>query len=151
MAFHSTSSWQRERLSGGLLAESLAYWRQQLAGSPAGVDLPTDRPRLPVPTVRGATYGLRLPKTLTAALKELSRQQGVTLYMSLVAAFQTLLYRYSGQEDVVIGSTTAGRRRAEAQAVIGLFENTLVLRTDLSGNPSFAELLGRVRDRKSVV
>src|SRR6266516_3467410 len=145
MQYADFARWQRERLAGGLLAESLAYWRQQLAGSPAGVDLPTDRPRLPVPTVRGATYGLRLPRALTAALKELSRQQGVTLYMSLVAAFQTLLYRYSGQEDVVLGSTTAGRLRAETQAVIGLVENTLVLRTDLSGNPSFAELLGRVR------
>ena len=146
MQYADFAVWQREVLSGDLLAEPLAYWQQQLAASPAGLDLPTDRPRLPVPTLRGSTYGLRLPRALTAALKELSRQQGVTLYMILVAAFQTLLHRYTGQEDVVIGTTTAGRTRAEAEALIGLFENTLVLRTDLSGNPSFGELLGRVRE-----
>ena len=137
--------WQREVLQWDRLAGHLSYWKQQLAGSPAGLELPTDRPRLPVPTSRGSTYYVTLPKVLTSALKELSRQEGVTLYMTLVAAFQTLLYRYSGQDDVVIGTVSAGRTQAEAEALIGFFVNTLVLRTDLSGNPTFRELLGRVR------
>ncbi len=138
--------WQREVLQGDIIAEHLAYWKQQLAGSPAGLDLPTDRPRLPVPTSQGSTYCVMLPKALAEALKELSRQQGVTLYITLVATFQTLLYRYTGQEDVVLGTIGACRPRTETEALIGLFENTLVLRTDLSGNPSFVELLGRVRE-----
>ena len=140
------SSWQRKALQGDPLAGHLAYWKQQLAGSPAGLDLPTDHPRLPVPTSRGSTYYAALPKDLTAALKELSQQEGVTLYMTLVAAFQTLLYRYTGQEDVVIGTVTAGRTRVETETLIGLFENTLALRSDLSGNPTFRELLRRVRE-----
>ena len=138
--------WQREVLQGELLAEHLAYWKQHLQGAPVGLDLPTDRPRLPVLTLQGATYNLTLPRALVAALKELSRQEGVTLYMTLVAAFQTLLHRYSGQDDLVIGTVSAGRTQAETEALIGLFENPLVLRTDLSGNPTFRELLGRVRE-----
>ncbi len=138
--------WQREALQGDLLAEHLAYWKQQLAGSPAVLDLPTDHPRLQAPTSRGATYSLMLPRVLTDGLKELSRRQGATLYMTLVAAFQTLLYRYTGQDDLVVGTVNAGRTRVEIEALIGLFENTLALRSDLSGNPPFRELLGRVRE-----
>jgi len=137
---------QQEWLKGDIATEHLAYWKQQLAGSPAGLDLPTDRPRLPVPTLRSSTYCVTLPKALADALKELSRREGGTLYMILVAAFQTLLYRYTGQEDLVIGTVTAGRIRAETENLIGFFENTLVLRTNLSSNPSYLELLGRVRE-----
>ena len=137
--------WQREMLQGDILAEHLAYWKQQLAGSPTHLELPPDRPHLPVPTSRGAMYSLKLPKALTEALRELSHQEGVTLYTTLVAAFQTLLYRYSGQDDLVIGTVTAGRTREETEALIGFFATTLVLRTDLSGNPTFHELLKRVR------
>jgi len=146
MQFADFAARQQKWLRGDTVADELAYWKQQLAGSPAGLDLPTDRPRLPLPTWRGATYGLLLPKALTDDLKELSRRQRVTLYMTLVAAFQTLLYRYTRQEDVVLGTVTPGRTRAETEALIGLFENTLVLRADLSGNPTFRELLGRVRE-----
>jgi amino acid adenylation domain-containing protein len=138
--------WQREALSEDALAEHLAYWKQQLAGAPAHLDLPADRPRLPISSSRGSRYCLTLPKALTDALKELSLQEGVTLYMTLVVAFQTLLHRYSGQDDLVIGTVTAGRTRVETEALIGLFENTLALRTDLSGNPTSRELLGRVRE-----
>ncbi|HEX9133237.1 MAG TPA: amino acid adenylation domain-containing protein [Ktedonobacteraceae bacterium] len=138
--------WQREMLQGERLAECLAYWKQQLAGMPEGLDLPTDRPHLPVPTSRSSTYRLTLPKWLSDALKELSRKEGANLYMTLVAAFQTLLYRYSGQDDLVIGTVAAGRTQAETEGLIGFFVNTLALRTDLSGNPTFSELLGRVRE-----
>ncbi len=138
--------WQREMLQGERLAECLAYWKQQLAGMPEGLDLPTDRPHLPVPTSRGSTYRLTLPKWLSDALKELSRREGVSLYMTLVAAFQTLLYRYTGQDDLVIGTVAAGRTQVETEGLIGFFVNILALRTDLSGNPTFGELLGRVRE-----
>ena len=138
--------WQREMLQGDILAEQLAYWQRQLAGIPTSLELPTDRPRLPVRTSQGLTYGLMLPKALAEGLKELSQREGVSLYMTLVAAWQTLLYRYTGQEDVVLGTVTAGRTQAETEALIGFFANTLVLRSDLSGNPSFTELLRRVRE-----
>jgi amino acid adenylation domain-containing protein len=140
------AEWQRELLQEDFLAENLAYWKQHLAGGPAGLELPTDHPRLLMPTSRGSVYWTKLPKALIDTLKELSRQQGVTLYMTLAAAFQTLLYRYTGQDDLAIGTVTAGRTRAETEALIGFFANTQVLRTDLSGNPSFDELLGRVRE-----
>ena len=138
------AAWQRESLQGDILAEHLSYWKQQLAGCPAGLDLPTDRPRLQMPTSQGSTHRFTLSKALTDGLKELSRQQGATLYMTLVAAFQTLLHRYTGRDDLLIGTVTAGRTRVGTEALIGLFENTLALRTDLSGNPTFGELLGRV-------
>jgi surfactin family lipopeptide synthetase A len=138
-------SWQREMLQGDNFAEHLAYWKQQLAGSPTHLELPSDRPRLPIPTSRGAMYSLNLPKALIEALKELGRHEGVTLFTVLVAAFQTLLYRYTGQDDLLIGTVTAGRTRGETEALIGFFATTVVLRTDLSGNPTFRELLKRVR------
>jgi hypothetical protein len=137
MQYADFAARQQEWLKGDADADELAYWKKQLAGSPTGLDLPTDRPRLPVPTSRGATYCLTLPRALTDGLKELSQQEGMTLYMTLVASFQTLLYRYTGQEDVVIGTVTAGRTRVETETLIGLFENTLALRSDLSGNPTF--------------
>jgi amino acid adenylation domain-containing protein len=138
------TAWQHEAKLEDALTEHLAYWKQRLTDSPMGLDLPTDRPRLPVPTLRSSTYSLMLPRALIDTLNELSHRQGVKLYRILVAAFQTLLYRYTGQEDLVIGAITAGRTQAKDEALIGLFENMLVLRADLSGNPSFLELLWRV-------
>ena len=138
--------WQREWLQGEQLEAQLAYWKQQLSGAPAVLALPTDRPRPAVPSYQGANDSLALPKQLSEQLRALSQREGVTLYMTLLAAFQTLLMRYSGQEDIVVGSPIAGRTRAETESLIGFFLNTLVLRTSLSGDPSFRELLGRVRE-----
>ncbi len=137
--------WQRRWLAGEVLDEQLSYWKRQLADLPA-LQLPTDRPRPAVQTHRGARQELVLPKLLTEALKELSRREGVTLFMTLLAAFQVLLSRYSGQEDIAVGSPIAGRNRAEIEGLIGFFANTLVVRTDLSGDPTFKELLRRVRE-----
>jgi amino acid adenylation domain-containing protein len=138
--------WQREWLQGEVLEAQLAYWRQQLRGSLPVLDLPTDRPRPAIQTYQGARQSLLLPKPLSDALKALSRREGVTLFMTLLAAFQVLLRRYTGQQDIAVGSPIAGRTRAELEGLIGLFVNTLVLRTDLSGNPTFRELLQRMRE-----
>jgi amino acid adenylation domain-containing protein len=138
--------WQRQWLKGKVLAEQLAYWKQQLAGSSPELLLPTDRPRPAIQAHRGATYYFTFPTALTQALKELSRQCEVTLFMTLLAAFQTLLYRYTGQEDLCVGSPVANRNRAEIEGLIGFFINTLVLRSDLSGQPTFRELLSRVKE-----
>jgi hypothetical protein len=138
--------WQREWLQGEVLEKQLGYWKQQLASAPAVLELSTDRPRPPVPTFQGAQLPFALSQPLTEALKELSQREGVTLFMTLLAAFKTLLYRYTGQEDVIVGSPIANRNQAEIGGLIGFFVNTLVLRTDLEGNPSFRELLGRVRE-----
>ncbi len=138
--------WQRQWLKGKVLAEQLAYWKQQLAGSSPELLLPTDRPRPAIQTHRGATYYFTFPTALTQALKELSRRCEVTLFMTLLAAFQTLLYRYTGQEDFCVGSPIANRNRAEVEGLIGFFINTLVLRADLSGQPTFRELLSRVKE-----
>lgn len=137
--------WQREQTQHEAFTAQLAYWKQQLANIPAALELPTDRPRPSVSTYRGSMRPFALSKDLTEALKMLSRREGVTLYTTLAAAFKTLLYRYTGQEDLLIGTASAGRNRPEFQKLIGYFLNTLVLRTDLSGNPSFRELLLRVR------
>ena len=121
---------------------------QQLAGAPSSLDLPTDRPRPPVQTsVAALQSAVVLPKELLdSPAGNSSRHEGATLFMTLLAAFQILLSRYTGQEDVVVGSPIARRNRAEVERLIGFFVNTLVLRTDLSGDPSFRELLGRVRE-----
>ncbi|MFL5696562.1 MAG: condensation domain-containing protein, partial [Ktedonobacteraceae bacterium] len=137
---------QQEHVRGERLAEHLAYWKQHLTGAPASLTLPRDGPRPTLPTVGGAQYFTSLSPDLTGALKALSRQEGVTLYMTLVAAFQTLLHRYSEQDDIVIGTVTAGRTQAKTEALIGFFANIVVLRTDLASNLSFHELLGRVRE-----
>jgi amino acid adenylation domain-containing protein len=136
--------WQRKWLQGETLDRQLGYWRQQLAGVPA-LQLPTARPRSAVWTPTGARQELVLSESLTEALKELSRREGATLFMVLLGAFQALLARYSGQQDVAVGTPIAGRTRSETEELIGLFVNTLVLRTDLSGDPSFREVLSRVR------
>jgi amino acid adenylation domain-containing protein len=136
--------WQRDWLKGEL-EEQLAYWRKQLHDLPE-VELPHDRPRPAVQTYRGATYPLQISPTLTQSLEALSQQSGASLFMVLLAAFQTLLYRYTGQEDIAIGSPIANRHRSELEGLIGFFVNSLVLRSDLSGNPTFCELLERVRN-----
>jgi amino acid adenylation domain-containing protein len=138
--------WQRGWLQGAVLERQLAYWKPQLSGAPAMLGLPTDFPRPAVQSYRGASQELVLNADLTQALQALSRREGVTLFMMLLAAFQVLLSRYSGQEDVLVGAPIAGRNRTEVEGLIGFFVNTLVLRTDLSGNPTFQELLRRVRE-----
>ena len=138
--------WQREWLQGKVLDAQLSYWKRQLAGAPAVLEMPADRPRPPVQTYRGAQQAFALPRSLTEALKRLSQQEECTLFMMLLAAFKALVYRYTGHEDIVVGSPIANRTRAEIEGLIGFFVNTLVLRTDLGGNPSFRELLGRVRE-----
>lgn len=137
--------WQRAWLTGEVLEEQLAYWREQLAGMPHVFELPTDRPRPAVQSSSGSVETLRLNASLTGALKQLSRAEGVTLFMTLLAAFKILLSRYARREDIVVGAPIAGRNRAETEGLIGFFVNTLVLRTDLSGEPTFRELLARVR------
>ncbi|RIK37175.1 MAG: non-ribosomal peptide synthetase, partial [Chloroflexi bacterium] len=136
--------WQRERLEGEVLGRQLAYWQQQLAGL-AGLELPTDRPRPPVASFRGDQLDVRLAPALVGGLKRLSAQAGTTLFMTLLAAFTTLLQRYTGQADIVVGAPIAGRNRAELEPLIGFFVNTLVLRIDQAGNPRFRQLLERVR------
>ena len=138
--------WQRNWLQGDVLQTQLSYWQQQLANAPALLSLPTDRPRPAVQTFNGAHQEFTLSKELTARLAQLSRQQGVTLFMTLLAAFDTLLYRYTGQEDILVGSPIANRDRSEIEGLIGFFVNALVMRTNLAGNPSFSELLTRVRE-----
>ncbi|HEV2765707.1 MAG TPA: amino acid adenylation domain-containing protein, partial [Pyrinomonadaceae bacterium] len=138
--------WQRGWLSGEVLEAELSYWRTQLGGELPVLELPTDRPRPAAQSYRGASEPLRLSGELTEGLRELSRRQGCTLFMTLLAAFDALLSRYSRQEDIVVGSPVAGRNRVETERLIGFFVNTLVLRTDLSGEPSFVELMRRVRE-----
>jgi len=138
--------WQREWLQREVLERQLGYWKTQLQGSPPVLNLPLDRPRPVKQTYPGARESLSLSPSLTQALKALSHHEGVTLFMTLLAAWQTLLARYTGQDDVVVGAPTAGRTHRELEGLIGFFVNTLVLRTDLSGAPSFRELLGRVRN-----
>ncbi|HEY0607123.1 MAG TPA: amino acid adenylation domain-containing protein, partial [Herpetosiphonaceae bacterium] len=137
--------WQRQWLQDQVLDQQLACWQQQLKGAPAALELPTDRPRPLRQTFRGATLPLDMPPVLSQALNTLSKREGATLFMTLLAAFQTLLFRYSGQDDILVGSPIANRTRPELDGLIGMFVNTLVLRTDLSGNPTFVELLRRVR------
>ncbi|MDZ8224986.1 amino acid adenylation domain-containing protein [Nostoc sp. ChiVER01] len=145
------AQWQREWLQAvgengcSLLQTQLAYWQKQLDGIPV-LNLPTDRVRPAVSTYRGAKQFLELPHSLTQALETLSYQEDVTLFMTMLAAFQTLLYRYTQQEDIVVGSAIANRNRSELEGLIGFFVNSLVLRSDLSGNPTFQELLNRVRE-----
>ncbi|MEH2195511.1 MAG: non-ribosomal peptide synthase/polyketide synthase, partial [Nostoc sp.] len=138
--------WQRHWLQGEVLQSQLSYWQQQLKDTPALLSLPTDRPRPPVQTFAGARQLFPLSLELTQNLTQLSQQQGVTLFMTLLAAFDTLLYRYTGQSDILVGTPIANRNRSEIEGLIGFFVNTLVMRTDLSENPSFQELLTRVRE-----
>jgi amino acid adenylation domain-containing protein/non-ribosomal peptide synthase protein (TIGR01720 family) len=136
--------WQRHWLQGEVLRDQLAYWRQQLAGAEP-LELPTDRPRPPVPRYAGARQSFGVAPEVAGKLRELGQQEEATLFMVLLAAFQVVLGRYSGQDDVIVGTPIANRVRVELEGLIGLFVNTLVLRTDLSGDPSFRMLLRRVR------
>jgi amino acid adenylation domain-containing protein len=138
--------WQRRRLSGARLEELVAAWREGLAGAPAGLDLPTDRPHPPVQGFRGGVAVARLDVALVSALRGLLLSGGSTLFMVLLGAFQALLHRYSGQEDLVVGTPVAGRDRRELEDLVGLFVNLLALRGDLSGDPGFLGLLGRQRE-----
>ena len=130
-----------------MLDAKMDYWRAQLAGVDPVLELPTDRPRPAARTPRGAVEHAVFPPALRDRLKAVGREADATLFMTLLAAFAVLLARYSGRDDVVVGSPTAGRRDVELENLIGFFVNTLVLRTDLSGDPTFRELLARVRER----
>ncbi len=140
------AAWQRERLRSERVQRELDYWKRQLQDAPPGLALPTDRPRPTRSRYRGATSSLVLPPALRGRLERLCRQQNATLFMGLLAAFQALLARWTGQHDVVVGTPVAGRVRAEVEGLIGCFLNTLVLRTDLSGSVSFSGLLARTRE-----
>lgn len=138
--------WQRNWLQGERLEQQVSYWKQQLAGAAAVLELPADRPRPVVQSYRGATLYTTVPQSVTEQLRLLGRQQDATLFMVLLAAFNVLLSRYSGQNDLCVGTPVANRNRLEIEGLIGFFINTLVLRTDLSGNPPFTTLLQRVRE-----
>jgi amino acid adenylation domain-containing protein len=138
--------WQRQLLEGELLESHLAYWKKQLHESPTLLKLPSDHPRPAVRSGRGRQESFALPAGLSAALEALCAREGATLFMTLLAVFETLLYRYGGQTDIVLGTNIANRRSTQTEKLVGFFVNMLVLRTDLSGNPTFRELLGRVRE-----
>ncbi|HEV7587292.1 MAG TPA: condensation domain-containing protein, partial [Longimicrobium sp.] len=140
------AAWQREQLRGAALERQVGWWRERLAGAPARLELPTDRPRPAAQSFRGAREDFDLPAGLLDGLRALGRSEGATLYMVVLAAFQLLLARYAGTDDVVVGSAIAGRTRPEVEGLIGFFVNTLALRTDLSGDPTFRGLLRRVRE-----
>ena len=139
------ASWHQEWLRSDAVKTQLAYWKKQLEGAPAVIELPTDRPRPALQTFRGEWHHTEYGPEFTAALKSFAREEGATLFMVLLAAFETLLYRYTGQDDILIGSPIAGRTHPETRELIGLFINTMVLRADLSNNPTFRELVARVR------
>jgi non-ribosomal peptide synthetase component F len=138
--------WQREWLGSGVLEGQMEYWREQLGGELGVLELPVDGARGRVGRQLGAMEELEVSAEVSERLKEVSRREGVTMYMLLLAAFQTLLYRYSGQQDVIIGTDIANRNQGATEGMIGFFINQLVMRTDLSGEPSFRELLRRVRE-----
>ena len=138
--------WERQLLKADALEKQIAYWKRQLGGSLPTLELPTDRAQSATSTRNGASLVFTLPWELAQPLEVLCRQEAVTLYMLLLAAYASLLYRYTGQEDILIGTPTANRKRAETEPLIGCFINTLVMRINVSGNPSFRELLGRVRE-----
>jgi len=138
--------WQREWLRGEVLEHHLGYWRRQLSGAPRILELATDRPRPPWRSLRGGLLETRLPAALSAAVRELGRRRGATPFMVLLTSFQALLHRWSGQREIVVGTPVAGRRRPELEGLIGLFVNTLALRVDHAGEPSFDRLLDRVRE-----
>ncbi len=140
------AAWQREWMQAGVLESQLAYWRERLAGPLPVLELPIDRPRPAVPRHEAGAHAALLPAGVAEALRELGRREGATLFMTLLAGFQALLSRYTGQEDVVVGSPIAGRTRREVEGLVGFFVNSLVLRGRLDGDPTFRELLARARE-----
>jgi amino acid adenylation domain-containing protein len=138
--------WQEEHLRDENLDRQLDFWKHQLRDLPLSIEIPTDRPRPAVQTYNGVSFHFSLTPALSQRIKEVSRQQGVTPYMTMLAAFQVLISRYTGQEDIPVGTPTANRNRPELEGIIGLFANTLVFRTQLSGDPTFHELLARVKE-----
>ncbi|WP_199336379.1 non-ribosomal peptide synthetase [Nostoc sp. FACHB-110] len=143
--FADFAVWQRQWLTGEVLKEQLTYWEQQLAGVSGVLELPTDKPRPPVQSFRGGVESFQLNREITQRLKQLAKQSDATLYMTLLAAFFVLLSRYSGQSDVVVGSPIANRNHKSVEPIMGFFANTLALRGNLSGNPSFIDFLAQVR------
>ncbi len=139
------ADWQRQWFTGGVAATHIAYWKEKLVGIPPVLELPTDRPHPPVQTFQGAFHRVEIDSGLTGQLRALSQQSGTTLYMTLFAAFTLLLFRYTNQEDIAVGSPVANRSHKETEPLIGFFVNMLVLCTNLSGNPTFKDLLNRVR------
>ncbi|MGC2062823.1 MAG: amino acid adenylation domain-containing protein [Thermodesulfovibrionales bacterium] len=140
------AQWQRNLMKGQVLDSHISYWKQRLDGAPPIFELPTDMTRPLIKTCRGSKLTVLLTNKLSEGLKSLSRREGSTLFMALLAAFKILLQRYTGQFDIVVGTPVANRTKVEIEELIGFFVNTLVLRTDLSGNPTFRELLGRIRE-----
>lgn len=140
------AAWQQEYLQGEVLTKLIEYWKKQMAGAPALLELPTDHARPPLQSHRGECVQLNLPAKLVADLKKFSSQQRVTFFMTLMAGFNVVLHRYSGQTDVVVGSPVAGRDAAETENIVGFFINTVLMRTNLAGDPTAKELLARVRD-----
>ena len=138
--------WQRQPVQADAIEQQLTYWRTQLAGAPTWLSLPSDWPRPAAPTFRGALHRFALPRPLLDDLRALSRLEDVTLYMTLLAAFQTLLHRYTGETDLLVGTPVASRSRRELEGIIGFFVNVLVMRGDLSGDPPVRDLLRRTRD-----
>lgn len=138
--------WQRQWLEGEVLQDQLLYWKQKLGGALPVLELPTDRPRPAIQSYCGDVQSMELEQALSASLKQLSRQKGVTTFMLMLAAFKVLLYRYSGQQDIVVGTPTAGRNRAEIEGLIGFFVNTLVMRSQLIGECSFSEVVSREKE-----
>ncbi|RKH75115.1 amino acid adenylation domain-containing protein, partial [Corallococcus sp. AB032C] len=145
LQFGDYAAWQRQWLQGDVLEAQLSWWRRQLDGAPRALELPTDRPRAPHTSLRAEVLPVEFPLALSEAVEALCRREGITPFMFLLAAFQLLLARYSGQDDISVGSPVAGRNRAELEGLIGFFLNTLVLRTRLDGDPTVRELLARVR------
>ncbi|MBI5094511.1 MAG: amino acid adenylation domain-containing protein [Candidatus Hydrogenedentes bacterium] len=146
MTYADYAQWQRQTLRGDALDRLVTYWKEKLAGCPPVLPLPTDRPHPAAQTYAGAQVTFSVGPALAGALKTLSQQAGVSLFMTLLAAFKTLLHRYTNCDDIPVGSATANRGRPELAGMIGFFVNTLVLRTDLSGNPTFRETISRVRE-----
>src|SRR5262249_11709338 len=137
--------WQRGYMTGEILEREVEYWRERLRDA-AVLELPIDRTRPPEPSYRGGSKAMWLDQQLSQGLKMLSRREGVTLFMTFMAAFKVVLMRHSGQGDISVGTAMGNRTRREVEGLIGFFVNTLVMRTDLSGNPSFRDLLRRERE-----
>ena len=146
LQYADLAHYERQKLQGEEIEAQITYWKRQLADLPELLNLPSDRPRPPVQTHNGATQPFELSDGLSEAIRNLSHREGVTIFMTLLAALQTLLHRYTQQSDIFIGTAVSNRNRIEAEGLIGSFSNNLVLRTDFSGNPTFRELLARVRE-----